>query len=251
MRKPKRLYRCFLALALCLIAMCGMSVTAFAYVDPDASTTESASEVAVPETEGTEANPFTPDGNASILDEADSEQNKYFYTIQTANDNVFYMIIDKDRATGNVYLLSMIDENDLMEFVTEEETQDDDTSALPDEFKQPSTSVNTEPETETTEEEKEEPDISEKPDNTSNGTVTLIALGVLAAVFLIGYYIVKIKNKDDYEDEEDETSEGMDDTEEDDDADVIEETSEEDDEDSAPFSDDYPDPNDYPDEENV
>lgn len=250
MRKLKRLSHCFLALALCVITMCGMSVTAFAYVDPDASATETEADAAIPEAEATEANPFTPDGNASILDEADSDQNKYFYTIQTANDNTFYMIIDKDRATGNVYLLSMIDENDLMEFVTEEENESKDDGAIPDEFTKPSVTEEPEPETETSEEETE-PEVTDPPVETSNGTVTLIALGVLAVIFLIGYYIVKIRNRDDTEDEEDETSVGMDETEEADDADETEDIDEEESADSVPFDEDYPDPADYPDEENV
>lgn len=250
MRKLKRFSRCFLALALCIISMCGMSVTAFAYSDPDASTTETVQDAAVPETTDTEANPFTPDGNASILDEADSDQNKYFYTIQTANDNVFYMIIDKDRAAGNVYLLSMIDENDLMEFVTEEESEPDNEGAIPDAFQNPTEPEKTEPATEPNEDDETEPDAADPPTNTSNGTVTLIALGVLAVIFLIGYYIVKIRNKDDTEDEEDETSHGMEETEEEDDADESE-LMEEEETDTAPFNEDYPDPADYPDEETV
>lgn len=249
MRKMKKLSRCFMALALCVIAMCGMSVTAFAYVDPEAAETVTEADAVIPETTESEANPFTPEGNASILDEADSDQNKYFYTIQTKNDNTFFMVIDKDRSTGNVYLLSMIDENDLMEFVTEEETESDNTGALPDEFVTKETTQDTELPTET--EEETEPTEIEKDNNTSNGTVTLIALAVLAAVFLGGYYIVKIKNKDTYEDDEDETV-GMDEMEEEDDTDeteVIDESEETADENDTPFS-DYPDPNDYPDEEN-
>ena len=248
MNKLKRFSRLFLALALCVISLCGMSVTAFAYVDPDASANETVDDAAVPEATESEANPFTPDGNGSILDEADSDQNKYFYTIQTANDNVFYMVIDKDRASGNVYLLSMIDENDLMEFVTEEETESEDNGAIPDEFKQPTKPAETEPETET--ENETEPEVTDPPAETSNGTVTLIALGVLAVIFLVGYYVVKIRNKDDTEDDEDETSHGMEDTEEEDDTDETELMDDDPDTD-APFSEDYPDPADYPDEENV
>ena len=242
MRKLKRFSHLFLALTLCIMTMCGMSVTAFAYVDPDASTSETIEDAAVPETTENEANPFTPDGNASILDEADSNQNKYFYTIQTTNDNVFYMVI-------NVYLLSMIDENDLMEFVTEEETESEDNGAIPDEFQQPTKPAETEPEpeTETTDEKETEPEATDPPAAASNGTVTLIALGVLAVIFLIGYYIVKIRNRDDTEDE---TSHGMEEAEEEDDTDDSDLIDEEEN-DKAPLSEDYPDPADYPDEETV
>ena len=43
-----------------------------------------------------------------------SEQGKEFYTIQTASDKVFYLIIDRDGEEEMVYFLTEITENDLL-----------------------------------------------------------------------------------------------------------------------------------------
>ena len=244
MCKIKRIGSRLLALAMCLIAMCCLATPAFAYADSGVA--EGTEEAAV-ETEGTESNAFTPDGNATILDEAESDQDKYFYTIQTENNNTFYIIIDKERASGNVYLLSMIDENDLMEFVTEtEDTESTDTGAIPDVFTAETITPTPEPQS-------GEDDGSEVVDDGTgdgpNSTVLLIALVVLGAVFLGGYYIVKIRNKDSYdEDDEDETAVGMNEPEEADDADEVEENDDAAHAADVPFS-DYPDPKDFEEDE--
>ncbi len=59
-------------------------------------------------------NPLTPDGNGSILDEASGEDDKQFYTITTADGNVFYLILDGQRDSQNVYFLNKVTEQDLM-----------------------------------------------------------------------------------------------------------------------------------------
>ena len=52
---------------------------------------------------GTSSNPFTPNGTGTVVDNATDEDGKEFYTIQTADENVFYLVIDKQRGTENVY----------------------------------------------------------------------------------------------------------------------------------------------------
>ena len=59
---------------------------------------------------------FSVDGNGEVLDNImDEKSGKEFYTIVTANNNTYYLIIDHASSTKNVYMLSMIDENDLKE----------------------------------------------------------------------------------------------------------------------------------------
>ena len=41
---------------------------------------------------------------------------KEFYTIKTKSDKVFYLIVDKDKTDENVYLLTEVGENDLLNF---------------------------------------------------------------------------------------------------------------------------------------
>lgn len=64
--------------------------------------------------------PFTDPGNGEVQDHVeDGTGSKEFYTVQTHNGNTFYLVIDKDRMDDNAYLLSQVDENDLMEFTEE------------------------------------------------------------------------------------------------------------------------------------
>lgn len=48
-----------------------------------------------------------------------SENGKEFYTIQTASDKVFYLIIDRDGDEEMVYFLTEISENDLLNTTTD------------------------------------------------------------------------------------------------------------------------------------
>ena len=69
--------------------------------------------------------PFTQPGNGQVEDHVeDGTGSKEFYTVQTHNGNTFYIVIDKDRMDDNAYLLSQVDERDLMEFVEEEPAEE-------------------------------------------------------------------------------------------------------------------------------
>ena len=58
---------------------------------------------------------FTPEGTGTVLDSATGqEDDKQFYTITTADGNVFYLIIDGKRDSENVYFLNGVTEEDLL-----------------------------------------------------------------------------------------------------------------------------------------
>jgi len=97
------------------------SVTAFAgggdcydYTEPEPATEETA----IPATEGpaaeAEENPFTPTGTGTVIDAATDADGKEFYTIITPAENVFYLVIDRQRETENVYFLNAVTEADLL-----------------------------------------------------------------------------------------------------------------------------------------
>ena len=65
--------------------------------------------------------PFTVPGNGDVLDNVDDDS-KEFYIITTANNNTFYLVIDKASTSKNVYMLSKVDENDLAEFIEDGRT---------------------------------------------------------------------------------------------------------------------------------
>ena len=58
--------------------------------------------------------PFTPAGTGTVIDNATNEDGKEFFTIKSANENIFYLVIDRQRETKNVYFLNAVTEWDLM-----------------------------------------------------------------------------------------------------------------------------------------
>jgi hypothetical protein len=67
-------------------------------------------ESATPDT----SKPFTPDGTGTVVDNAHDGDGKEFFTVSTDEGNVFYLIVDRQRNTDNVYLLNAVTENDLL-----------------------------------------------------------------------------------------------------------------------------------------
>ena len=71
---------------------------------------------------------FTTPGNGDLGDEIKSSNGKDFYTIHTKNNNTFYLVIDHTNSTENVYMLSLIDENDLAEFLGKTQDREEKTA---------------------------------------------------------------------------------------------------------------------------
>lgn len=67
----------------------------------------------------TPTNTFTPDGVGTVLDNVTGADGKEFYTIMTPSENVFYLVIDKQRSGENVYFLSAVTERDLLALAAE------------------------------------------------------------------------------------------------------------------------------------
>lgn len=77
---------------------------------------------AVPkQTEQREEMPLTPNGQATVLDHATEEDGKEFFTITTADNNVFYLIVDRQREEENVYFLNAVTETDLLSLAQADE----------------------------------------------------------------------------------------------------------------------------------
>ena len=58
--------------------------------------------------------PFTPDGQATVVDWAIEGNGKEFYTFKTPAGNVFFLVVDHSKASDNVYFLNAVTELDLM-----------------------------------------------------------------------------------------------------------------------------------------
>ena len=155
-----------------------------------------------------------------------SGQGKEFYTIQTATDKVFYLIIDRDGEEEMVYFLTEITENDLLNATSGnsdtlpknsaalESAIPAGESALPNNNgEKPEDEQQTEEntgETENTEDEEstEETEPEEKAAE-PNPVISYILMGALAAAFIGGAYYFKVvrKKKEDFIEDEDEDEE--------------------------------------------
>ena len=158
---------------------------AFANVDPTweetvLETEVPAEPVVVEETVETEPEQaFSTPGNGDLGDEIPSGQ-KDFYTIHTKSNNTFYLVIDHSGNVDNVYMLSLIDEGDLSEFLddTEKETEPEPQVVILPEI---------------TKEQEPEPAITPEPEPVKEKNSNPLSLAVLALAAFGGvYYYFKI-----------------------------------------------------------
>ena len=109
--KNKKIFNALLTLCAALVLMGGFSVTAYAGGGEDIPTDDSGVIVE------TEPQPFTPDGNLSLIDDIEGEaaEDKQFIIVQSKNGNYFYIIVDRAAEGENtVHFLNQVDEADLM-----------------------------------------------------------------------------------------------------------------------------------------
>ena len=109
----------FIVVMLCMAAlMCGFAVTANAQSDePIIEATPTPVVTAAPTPVPTPEPVLTPPGGTGTVVEQTDEEGKEFYTIMTADENVFYLVIDRQRETENVYFLNAVTEADLLPLV--------------------------------------------------------------------------------------------------------------------------------------
>ena len=102
--------------------------------------------------ETTTAKPFTPEGAGTVVDNATDEDGKEFYTIQTPDEHVFFLVIDKQRTSENVYFLDAVTEKGLLSLAQGEkepetvEQEPEPTPAPPEPADEPETNPAPEPE---------------------------------------------------------------------------------------------------------
>lgn len=168
--------------------MLSSAAPAFAYVDPEWESGKGPYESAYPTDTAviiTEPSPtptvqeqaFSTPGNGDLGDAITSGK-KDFYTIHTKNNNTFYLVVDHAGNVDNVYMLSLIDENDLAKFLTETEKQPEkqqQTVVLPEPTPKPQTETVVTPEP--------------KAESSSN-LMTLIVFAVIGGGAAFFYFMV-------------------------------------------------------------
>ena len=147
----------------------------------------------------TEDNPFTPEGSATVVDNATDSQGKEFYTIMTPDENVFYLVIDKQRDSENVYFLNAVTESDLMA-LAQKDTQNPAAATATEPEKPPK---ETEPVTEPPAQPEKPQEEQEPPAPKSNNGILLLALAAAFAAGGLGYYFKVYKPKHELDDAED------------------------------------------------
>lgn len=163
----------------------------------------------------TEHTTSTTSGNAESTPEAiqtdktssvtTKEGGKEFYTITTKGNKVFYLIVDKDKTSNNVYFLTEVAENDLLNFT------DSNTVTLPQNSAVIESALPDVSESETDQEETEKKPMAEKETEKTDGNTGTFVLMALVLVGVGAFYFLKIrKKKESFEagyDEEDEDEE--------------------------------------------
>ncbi len=152
-----------------------------------------------------------------------SETGKEFYTIQTASEKVFYLVIDRDGEDEVVYFLTEVTENDLLNVTADNsETLPKNSAALESAIpvtegalpnnngeeqkkEEPTEEATEDGEEENTEEPEAEP-VGENP------AATYIILGIAAVAVIGGSYYFKVVRgkKEEFLDEDDDEDDGED-----------------------------------------
>ncbi len=146
---------------------------------------------------------FSYDGTGTVVDKA-TEGSKEFYTIATDAGNVFYLIVDKDKESNNVYFLDTTKERDLVALAEKaEEEEEKDGGIISSKTKDVTPAV----EKENKPEEKKK--TTKKPkDTTGKFPWEMLAIILIAGVGVIVYFTVIVpKKKVDEADEFEETFE--------------------------------------------
>lgn len=131
---------------------------------------------------------FSTPGNAQLVDDKENDDTKQFLTIQTKKGNTFYMVIDRSSTSENVYMMSLVDENDLAEFLDETEdskTEEEQKVVIPE--------TTTETTTETTPAVEKETEEETTQKNTGGADIWKLCTIVLAGGLGIGAVVVYLK----------------------------------------------------------
>lgn len=193
--KIRKLFMVLMAVSI----LSGTSATAFAFTNENAQETaqtevvpEQTTETELPEAEKpsqqTDAIPFSVPGNGQLVDDISEDDTKQFLTIQTKNGNTFFLVVDRSSNTENVYMLSMVDENDLAEFLDKgkEEPQVVIPTVIPETVEEAKPS---EPE--------KEAETEKETEAKGNPNPAIVAAFLAAGGIGAGYYFKVVKPKKD------------------------------------------------------
>jgi len=154
---------------------------------------------------------LTPDGTGTVVDNVVTQNEIEFFTVFTEEGNTFFLVVDRQRNTDNVYLLNAVTEADLMALAERSGNPiDNNVSVSP--TPPPLPPPTAEPEQQTPPLPQPTPDITETSSNRNNINLILIAVVMVVAGGAAYYFKIVRGRKSspmldddwDYEDDEEE-----------------------------------------------
>jgi hypothetical protein len=133
------------------------------------------------------AKPFTPDGTGGVADNVTENDGKEFFSITTEDGNVFYLIVDRQRTSENVYLLNAVTENDLASLAKPGDGKSESAIAEP-----APTAAQTPEQPSATPETMPEPPVEK---SGGNNNIIIFAVVAVVAVGGAGYYFKIVRPK--------------------------------------------------------
>jgi hypothetical protein len=156
---------------------------------PEPATPSGTSESAVSDGSNTAGNgrPLTPDGTGTVLDNVTDGDGKEFFTVETPDGNTFYLIVDRQRDSDNVYLLNAVNEDDLASLAKPGDGKSVSAITTPEVTATPEPQTTTEP----------TPTPEPEPQKSGGGNTGTIAFIVIAVVIFGGaaYYFKIVRPK--------------------------------------------------------
>ncbi len=181
---------------LCAVLTLMLCFTTVAYAANGESGTEEPADIVTGGILGTEdAAVFIPEGTGTVVNSANDGDGKQFYTIVTPAGNTFYLIIDLQRDSDNVYFLDAVTEKDLLALAEQNGYDTKDTEVIPSASKSDDTSkANQEPKGSTVQTPESQKD---------NAGMLFIVLAVVVIGGGAGYYFKIYRPKHQKADSED------------------------------------------------
>ena len=154
---------------------------------------------------------LTPDGTGTVVDNVVTQNEIEFFTVYTEEGNVFFLVVDRQRNTDNVYLLNAVTKADLMALAEQSGNPIDTDNSIsavptPPPFEPPADEQEPQPPVS-----QPEPDVgAETPSARGGNNNWIFIVLIVAAVGGVAYYFKIVKGKkssamsddEDWEDED-------------------------------------------------
>lgn len=144
-----------------------------------------------------------PAGTGTVIDSSTDGGGKEFLTIMTPDKNVFYLIIDRDQTSNNVYFLDAVTEKDLLSLA--EKSGDTSDSSVSDSKPEKTSEPTSEPQAETS----ANPSPVQKQNNNTGMLIVVLAIVLIGGG--AGYYFKIYRPKHQQADSEEENDYSADD----------------------------------------